>query len=423
MSDRLAEDLASLRIERHSTPNTRPARRRTWLRVVVVAVLLGAMGAGVYLATPSVRAQLFKTEVRVTEISMVSPAQASVELTSTGYVVPQTVAKVGPKVVGRVAKVNVKEGARVKALDLLFELDPTDQKSALVSAQSKVAPARARAGAARARALAARSNAAEVQSQRDRQKKLAESGAVAGSAVEDLEMRLRALEAQIAVAEADANSANADSASAQVDVGVATANLANTTIVAPIDGTAVSKPAEVGDVVSPGVTLVELADFKTLLVESDVPEARLHMVKANAPCEIVLDAYPDKRLRGTVAEVSPRLNRSKATGTVKVRFVDVVDPILPEMSARVSFLTKSLDVTELKEPPKKIVPKSALIDRGGAKQVFVIDNGKVRLVTVTLGAPLGEGFELREGPPPGTRLVKDPPATLADGQSIKEGNG
>jgi hypothetical protein len=44
----------------------------------------------------------------------------------------------------------------------------------------------------------------------------------------------------------------------------------------------------------------------------------------------------------------------------------------------------------------------------------------VRLVSVTVGAPFGAGFELKEGPPPGTRLVNNPPPALADGQSIKE---
>ena len=427
MSERLAEDLASLRIERKAnapTPAAGPPAR--WGRFVVAAVVLAALGTGIYFATPAMRARVFKTEVTATEIILVSPAQASVELTSTGYVVPQTVAKVGAKVVGRVQKVNVKEGGRVKTGDVLFELDPTDQKSALTAAQAKVGSARSRAIAARARATAAGTNAAEVRSQRDRQKKLADVGAVTQSTVDDLDMRLKALESQIAVAEADAAAANADAAGAQVDVGVATANLANTTITSPIDGTAITKPSEVGEVVGPIVgnssSLVELADFATLMVETDVPEGRLYMIKPGAPCEIVLDAYPDKRLRGAVVEVSPKLNRAKATGSVKVKFVDAIEQVLPEMAARVSFLNKALDASEMKDPPKKVVPATAIVDRGGIKHVFVLDSGKVRLQPVTLGPAMGSGFELRDGPAPGTRVVSDPPPTLRDGQSVKEGS-
>ena len=86
-----------------------------------------------------------------------------------GYVVPQGVAKVGAKVSGRVTKVSVREGQDVKAGDLLFELDPSDQKSAIASAQARVGPRSARAQAARAQL-------AESKVQFEREKRLAAYG-------------------------------------------------------------------------------------------------------------------------------------------------------------------------------------------------------------------------------------------------------
>src|SRR5437016_1066631 len=94
MTDRLAEDLASLRIERKApapAPAAGPPTR--WARLVLAVLILGAIGTALYFATPAMRARVFKTEVTATEIVLVSPAQASIELSSTGYVVPQTVAK------------------------------------------------------------------------------------------------------------------------------------------------------------------------------------------------------------------------------------------------------------------------------------------------------------------------------------------
>ena len=105
---------------------------------------------------------------------------------------------------------------------------------------------------------------------------------------------------------------------------------------------------------------------------------------------------------------------------MKVRFLDRDDTVLPEMAARVSFLEAALDPGQLKEPPKKIVPGAAVADRGGAKVVFVADQGAVRMVPVTLGKAFGDGFELVDGPAPGTKLVSQPTALLADGQQIKE---
>ena len=402
MNDTLSDDLASLRIRRDDPPPSRP-----WGRVLVALAVAGGLAfAGLRLA-PSVEGRLFKTEVQVTEVSSVSPSQSSVDVTSTGYVIPQVVAKVGAKITGRVARVAVHEGEVVKSGQILFELDAADQKSAIASAQARVA-------SARARVMASRANVAEIDMQHERQKKLVASGAVASATAEDLGARADALRAQVKASEAEVYAA-------QAEVDALGVGLKSTTIPSPIDGTALTKPAQVGDVVSPGAVLVELADFATLLIETDVPEGRLHFVKAGGPVEIVLDAEPDRRFRGKVVEVSPRMNRAKATGTAKVAFVDAPSALRPDMSARVSFLARPLEEAQLREPAKVIIPATAIVDRSAGKGVFVIDaGGKVRLVGVVVGAPFGAGFELKEGPPPGTRVVNNPPPALADGQSIKE---
>ena len=93
------------------------------------------------------------------------------------------------------------------------------------------------------------------------------------------------------------------------------------------------------------------------------------------------------------------------------------------MAARVSFLASELDKEQLKAPPKTIVPSVAVTEVGGTKVVFRVDDGKARMVPVTLGAPFGSGFELASGPTAGTRVVKNPPKELRDGQGIKEKTG
>jgi HlyD family secretion protein len=90
------------------------------------------------------------------------------------------------------------------------------------------------------------------------------------------------------------------------------------------------------------------------------------------------------------------------------------------MSARVSFLAEALSEEAIKEPPKRVVPESAVADRMGAKVVFAVNEGQVKMVPVKLGGPAPGGLELLDGPPPGTRLVARPDADLADGQRIKE---
>ncbi|HEV8549135.1 MAG TPA: efflux RND transporter periplasmic adaptor subunit [Polyangiaceae bacterium] len=410
MSDQLSSDLAALRIERT------PARRQGggWFGRLVALVLIGGAGFLAYaLGVPYLQAKVFKTEVEITEIAIVSPAQASVELTSTGYVVAQAVSKVAAKFPGKVVKANFREGAKVQAGDVLFELDPSDLKASIATAASQTA-------AAKARAQTARANLSEARVQLKRADALAKDGIGPKGAAEDLEARVASLAEMVKAADAEANAANAA-------VGALGITLASYKVVAPISGTVVNKPPEVGEMVAPqpaGIAVdmggVEIADFDTLEVETDVPEQRLSQVKIGGPCEIVLDAYPTKRFRGKAHEVTPRVNRTKATVTVKVSFVDDREGVLPDMAARVSFLSSELDKAELKTPPKIIVPSEAVATLNGAKVVYVIEDEKVRATPIQLGPAFGSGFELARGPGPGTKLVKHPPPGLPDGQRIKE---
>jgi HlyD family secretion protein len=212
---------------------------------------------------------------------------------------------------------------------------------------------------------------------------------------------------------------------AQAEIEAEQVMLLYMSIRAPIDGTVITKPPEVGELIGfdiPGVTenVLQLADFSTLMVETDVPEGRLHLAKVGSPCEIALDAFPGTRYRGEAVEIEPRVDRAKATVGVKVRFVDGAEGVLPDMSARVSFLSQPLDPEAMREKAKLVVPASALAERGGAKVVFVVEGGTARMRVVRLGAALGNGYELIEGPEAGARVVAEPPASFADGQSVRE---
>lgn len=409
MADQLSSDLAALRIDR-ATP---PRRGNLLARLLWVGVALGAAAGGYKLGVPYLEAKLFKPEVEVTEIAVISPAQASVELTSTGYIVAQVTSKVAPKVMGKVSKSNVREGMVVKEGDILFEIDPADQRASIASASSQTAVARARAQTARA-------NLNEARQQLARAEALARDGIGPKSAADDLTSRVAALEEMVKAADAEARAQG-------TVVGALNVTLESFTVKAPIGGTVVNKPPEIGEFVGPqpaGVAVdmggVEIADFSSMMVETDVPEARLSQVKLGGPAEIVLDAYPDKRYRGKAIEVTPRVNRTKATVTVKVAFVDDREGVIPDMAARVSFLSSELDKAELKAPPKTIIPGEAVATRNGAKVAFVLEDARVRIVPLEVGPAFGSGFELKRGPPPGTRLVKNPAETLTDGQGVKE---
>jgi HlyD family secretion protein len=404
VTDQLSSDLASLRIDRDTRSGGGSLRR-----VLVVVVVVGAVAAAGWTVYPRIRGEVFKTEVAATEVTLISPVQSSVQVTATGYIVPQVTSNVGPHDTGRLARVFVKEGDTVKAGQVLAEMETLDQRSAMASAGSRIAVSQAHVETAKA-------TLAETKQKVNRERALVEHGAEGKSVLDDLVASQTSLEQQVKAAEAEVASAEADRSTLAV-------NLRERTVVSPIDGTVVAKPMKPGEVTSPGDAnpVVALVDFKSLLAEVDVPENRLSVVKLGGPADIVLDAYPDRHFRGEVVEFGKRVDRSKATLVVKVKFDEPMEGVLPEMSARVSFLSAPVSEEALKAPAKKVVAAAAVVDHGGQKVVFVIgDGGEVKAVPVMLGSATGSSVELLSGPAGGTRVVSSPPPELVDGMKIKE---
>ena len=409
--DQLSQDLASLKIDRE--PKSRDRPRGPGRSIFVVLVVLAAIGGlGYFVVYPKIRAAIETTEVKVGDIVLLSPAQAQVKLTSTGYVVALIAAKVAAKVPGRIAEIYVEEGDPIKKGDKVARLEDIDQKSAL-------ATARARTSAARARTQIARATLAETKVQLERERRMFEKGVSAKAQVEDLEARAGSLAASVRAAEAEAAAADAEAAAL-------TTQLDNYIITTPISGTVVDKLVEVGEGVSPGFGtpgVIEVVDLDSLVVEVDVPENRLSGIADKQAAEIVLDAFPEARFRGEVKEIGRRINRAKATVPIKVAFLDKPKPpqqALPEMAARVSFLEKPLEEAAMKTPPKLVVPTKAVVKRNGADVVFVVDDGEVRMTPVSVGPPFADGLELKSNLPSGTKVVLDPRAGLKDGEKVKE---
>ncbi len=403
MADPLLSDLASLKIDRSERP---PGR--TWTSILVTLVVIGALVAGGFLAWQKYSPSVFKTEVATTEVMLVSPAQASTELTATGYVVAQRQTRVACQILGRIAEMKVKEGDVVKEHDLLFRIEDAALRAAASAAKS-------RSLAARARVQSATATLAELRLQLARDQDLASKQVGQASAAEDRLEQVHAAEANLEAAKLEADAVDEEFRQSEVQLGYAEVR-------APFAGIVLGKPLDVGELVGTFTEkpAVELCDPTTLRAEIDVPEKRLDRVRIGGPVEIVLDAFPESRFRGAVEEIGSRVDRSKSTVVVKLRFLDKPPRLLPDMRTRAGFLSEQLDDQAVKEPPKLVVPRSAVADRGGAKVVFQIDEGHVRSVPVTLGPEFAGGYELRSGPPVGTVLVADPPSTLADGQPVKE---
>jgi multidrug efflux pump subunit AcrA (membrane-fusion protein) len=161
--------------------------------------------------------------------------------------------------------------------------------------------------------------------------------------------------------------------------------------------------------------VASIADMSTLEIEADVSAANLVKVRIGQPCEIALDALPDARFVGTVARIVPAVDRSKAT--VKVHFDAVDQRVLPEMSARVSFLSQP--VTAEQQLPLTAVSAGALARRDGRTVIYVIRDDKAAEVTVMPGRKVGELTVFTGDARNGERSVLDPSPELKAGALIR----
>jgi RND family efflux transporter MFP subunit len=213
--------------------------------------------------------------------------------------------------------------------------------------------------------------------------------------------------------------------SATAAIAYARANLDNTYIRAPFDGTVLRKDAEVGEVVAPvaaggGLTrgaVVTMADLETLEVEVDVNEAYIAQVVDDQPTRIVLDAYPAATFAGKVRQIVPTADRQRATVQVKVSITDRDPRILPEMGARVEFLAIE-QAADSAAPMRVFVPAGAVRTEGASTVVYVVRDGLASRQEIEAGPVSGGRREVRSGLSGGEQVIMNPPRELAEGVRV-----
>ena len=386
-------DLSALKIDKGRKSGA-PGRGRKWLHLLwllLPVVLYFGYQLTINRITPAAK-------VKVATVQMLTGSEAAAELVATGYVVAQVKAAVASKATGRLEVLNVEEGDVVSANQVLAVLDNADVKADLERARANLAMARA--------------DSLDAAIKYNRASELIKSG----STTQDL---------------VEAAGANYDRAKASVNVALAGVRYSevaveNTIIRAPFDGTVLSKDADVGEMVAPFSSagssrgaVVTLADMSSLEVEADVSESNIYKVRVGAPCEIVLDAYPNVKYPASVKKIVPTADRSRATVMTKISFTQIDEKVLPEMSARVNFLPEKRDEQLAAQPAVMAIPKSAVTSRDDRTVVFKIVDDKVTEVTIKTGRELGTFTEVVSGLTVGDRIVLSPAGGMKSGDKVE----
>lgn len=395
--------LAALQIDRSRTgPPVRQRRRR--LLLLILALVLGA-AALLFLSSRPGR-------VEVAEVRQARPGEAATVLSASGYVSSKRRSILAPQVAGRLIDVLVDEGDTVQEGQIVARLDPSDANVAVLEAE-----AQERNAAARVKTAAA--NLTKARRDLERTRRLAETGAVARATLQDAETARQAAESEL-------TAARGASAAARQNAEAAALRKEHTEVRAPFDGTVVRKIADEGAVLAPAAItaadvggIIELVDLKALEVDAEVSEDQLRLVEPGMPVLVFLDAFPDKVWRGSTGTVRPAIDKAKATAVVKVGFDTPPQGALPDMGARVSFLSQPLSDDALQHEARLRVPATAVVRREEGDVVFTVEGGRAVEVPVKVAGESGGERILERGPPPGTPIVANPPPWVRGGDRLK----
>jgi len=398
-------DVSVLTLPREDSPPTR--RPRPWLRWLTAGVTASFFLVALYWYVPFPSSL---PEVDTTPVRLVGGHVHASPLTASGYVVAQRQASVASKGTGRLEYLGVTVGSHVAAGDVIARVQQDD-------VQAVQHQARARLDVAKAALTNAQAELRDAQLSYARAKALLPKQFISQAEFDTASTRLRRAEAAV-------RSSSAAIAAADADVQTANVMLENTLIRAPFDGTVLKKFAEIGEVVAPMAgsagsrgAVVLIADMTSLAVETEISESSITQIAQGQSADITLDAVHGTHYPATVEQIVPTADRSKGTVLAKVRFVELDDRVLPEMSAKVSF-TPAVQPHDSAQP-RLFVPSSSLVQKNGRLTLYVLEDETVREVSVEEVSKSGGDSEVRGMLTASTQVILAPSSSLQAGMRVR----
>ena len=357
--------------------------------LLVVLVAAGALAGALVRG----RAGDLAAESEVIPVKVAAARQGRVEkaVRLTGVLTPSHVVPVGSKTGGKIERICVQVGDKVKEGDLLVVFESRE--------------ARAQAGQAAAAVDAARANLARLEkgateqeigqltaavdqaqaayegarSTCERMKELLAAGIVSQQQYEQAETQLAMAEAQLkqmkdrlAAAQAGAGTEALDAARAQLRQAEAAAQLAqvalsNAELTASLAGVVTETSGEPGQIVGPGTPVVVLATLDPLVVELNLTENLVNQVREGAELPVVVPAVGEGQLAGKVVWVSPAAGVQTRLFKAKVELSNPEGTLKAGMFAEVHLVEQAAEGS--------VIPQECLLDSSEGKKVFVVKDG------------------------------------------------
>jgi HlyD family secretion protein len=437
------KDLEGLRIDRSAAATETdgsPWAKSIIVGGIVVIVLLGIAALAYRFLANTPEVEVVRATAEGANIG------GGVVLTATGYIIPHHKIEANSKVTGRVAWIGVEKGDKVKEGQVLVRLEDQEFRAQYDQARGAADSARAQLEElqhgsrpeeiqqSQHNLSEARATAANDKITLDRTKTLVAQGVLSQQALDDAtakyeasQQRAHSLEessrlTQIGPRTEEIARAQGSLTQAEGQAAYEKSQLDATVIRAPISGTILDRSVEKGELLtgqfaSAARPVFSLANLEDIQADLDVAQDDFAKLTPHQKAIVTVDAFPDLKWDGVIAEVSPEANRQKATIEVKVQILNPDSHLRPEMNTTVHFIA---DENKSANPQSAgaYVPTAGIRDADGKKYVLIAFNDKamkreVKILSQRSGGALVSGLN------GGESVITTAPEGLKDGDKIK----
>jgi RND family efflux transporter MFP subunit len=397
-------------------------RRSSTLNFFLLPLALATLGFSGCTDSPATAVSKSATPTRQVRVVPAAELDAARLVSATGTLAADDQIILGTKVIGRLGEISVDLGSRVKKGQTIARIDPSDYRLRVEQAEAALQQARVRLGLTASgssdkvdveQTATVRQAAAVLKEARlshDRMVELWDRKLIARAELDAAVSQLAVADGRYQDALEEVRNRQAVLVQRRSELEIARQQLADTTIVSPIDGAVSERQAAVGQYLPAGAPVVTLVRTDPLRLRLAVPEREARLVRAGQTVDLTVEGDPDK-YHGKVARLSPAIAENNRTLMIEAEVPNGRGALRPGSFAKADIIV---------EAGQRVVtvPEDAIVTFAGIEKVLTVENNAAVEKRVRTGRRFDKRVEILEGIGAGERVVMQP-GNLIGGEAVQ----
>jgi RND family efflux transporter MFP subunit len=397
-------------------------RRSSTLNFFLLPLALATLGFSGCTDSPATAVSKSATPTRQVRVVPAAELDAARLVSATGTLAADDQIILGTKVIGRLGEISVDLGSRVKKGQTIARIDPSDYRLRVEQAEAALQQARVRLGLTASgssdkvdveQTATVRQAAAVLKEARlshDRMVELWDRKLIARAELDAAVSQLAVADGRYQDAIEEVRNRQAVLVQRRSELEIARQQLADTTIVSPIDGAVSERQAAVGQYLPAGAPVVTLVRTDPLRLRLAVPEREARLVRAGQTVDLTVEGDPDK-YHGKVARLSPAIAENNRTLMIEAEVPNSRGALRPGSFAKADIVV---------EAGQRVVtvPEDAIVTFAGIEKVLTVENNAAVEKRVRTGRRFDKRVEILEGIGAGERVVMQP-GNLIGGEAVQ----